>query len=540
MNTPSIGDSAYLTYQQLEHPAVLDGATYVEANHAMLDIVASCSYANKPWVVALFADGSKWAYYDGDLVGAFRNGVVLAGREDVDDVAHHVYDCLVAEDLLNVNVAAPATPIYNANARYIDLTPINENVGLAAEVSVERVTGSTAVIRHSVGSPTIEVTGALAIGEITITFGQPGSSIRSIKIQDVDETWVELLEPSVGFEWADGAGYEPIKTIPDLAAVLNEAFATCDNENFRNFMAVVAIPPGSNVARSIYIYAPADKSVDMNGHNITCQIEGPLIMGVALATAHYGSSSGYLVVNQVVVSGINLFAPIGEAVHRIAVTSSFGPSLAAILNAQPCPAQWDLTHDRTAYSAAELAQHDAFNSATLRVVYIPATETFYIGMSCPTTASTTPWVYDVGVQFICTEYSDAALCGYVTAIKDESTGAGEKQQLTLQLNTYVAHMTYQEGLYTAPFEIIATAAGGTAPYNYHWKVEWQNQPADILPCKLEVVPGATNKILIVPAQGFRVSVCSAGFTVTVTDFAGTSVTQWFWAYVKRTFARWNE
>jgi len=95
----TLASSDYLNYLRLQHPAVLgpsgdgsDGIPYDINYHEMSDVVASCSYQNKPWVVAKFSDGKSFAYY-GDppvLVGALRDGLVLNGLTSLLSIRQHI------------------------------------------------------------------------------------------------------------------------------------------------------------------------------------------------------------------------------------------------------------------------------------------------------------------------------------------------------------------------------------------------------------------------------------------------------------------
>lgn len=76
-------------YQQLKHPTLYNDTAenYVSGRHAMTAIVFSENFNGKAFAAAKFADGNTFLYYDGALVQQSANGLVLAGREDADDLS---------------------------------------------------------------------------------------------------------------------------------------------------------------------------------------------------------------------------------------------------------------------------------------------------------------------------------------------------------------------------------------------------------------------------------------------------------------------
>ena len=68
---------AGFSYQRLQHPAVLAGETYSAGSHAMTGVVWSEVYSGLAFVLAQFADGRTFAYFDGDLVEDYVAGLIL-------------------------------------------------------------------------------------------------------------------------------------------------------------------------------------------------------------------------------------------------------------------------------------------------------------------------------------------------------------------------------------------------------------------------------------------------------------------------------
>jgi hypothetical protein len=77
----SVTPGAYpspMVYQMLIHPAVLAGTGYAQGTHNMTAALHSALFGNFPFVIAKFADGGIYCYYNGVLVADYTSGVVLA------------------------------------------------------------------------------------------------------------------------------------------------------------------------------------------------------------------------------------------------------------------------------------------------------------------------------------------------------------------------------------------------------------------------------------------------------------------------------
>ena len=74
---PDDADGNAVTYQRLQHPAVLAGETYSAGSHAMTAVIHSEVYGGKAFVIAEYADGNRFGYYDGALVDDFTAGLIL-------------------------------------------------------------------------------------------------------------------------------------------------------------------------------------------------------------------------------------------------------------------------------------------------------------------------------------------------------------------------------------------------------------------------------------------------------------------------------
>lgn len=76
-------------YQQLKHPTLTNDTaiSYDNTKHRMTELVFADVYNGKTLVVASYADGNQFLFYDGTIVQQSANGMVMAGRTTVADLA---------------------------------------------------------------------------------------------------------------------------------------------------------------------------------------------------------------------------------------------------------------------------------------------------------------------------------------------------------------------------------------------------------------------------------------------------------------------
>lgn len=103
---PADADGNAVTYQRLQHPAVLAGETYSAGSHAMTAVIHSEVYGGKAFVIAEYADGNRFGYYDGTLVDDFTAGLILpylATQANNPKIAAHIEGLI--DDLANYSAA---------------------------------------------------------------------------------------------------------------------------------------------------------------------------------------------------------------------------------------------------------------------------------------------------------------------------------------------------------------------------------------------------------------------------------------------------
>lgn len=77
--------AAGLKYIRCQHP---DGTTDMEA------VLCSGTYGGKAWCAARFTDDLVFGFYDGGIISGFKNGLVLSGLTDTDDIATAIKEAM--------------------------------------------------------------------------------------------------------------------------------------------------------------------------------------------------------------------------------------------------------------------------------------------------------------------------------------------------------------------------------------------------------------------------------------------------------------
>lgn len=195
-----------VSYQQLTHPAA----------SAMAAVLWSTLFGNAAWVIASFADGSVYEYYNGVLIGDFRNG----GR--------------AIDFTSNATIAASLAAMVNADGTYTAA-----QIGATAQFNVTAAAGSNFTVADTLvtaaGTLTNQLTntaipgtaGAAAQGSFQIMAGAAAfaTAIIDTNGQPADGNTVTI----------NGVVYT-FKTVLGAAAgnVLIDTTATLTLQNFMN------------------------------------------------------------------------------------------------------------------------------------------------------------------------------------------------------------------------------------------------------------------------------------------------------------------
>jgi len=167
-----------VVYQQLQHP---DGTT------AMTGVVCSSTFGNAAAVLATFADGRTFLFYNGVLVRDYTAGLILptlAGN-----------NVAIAADLVSlVNATSGYTAVQRANPfdNSLDIfSAVNTTFSVATTVS--SAAGTITVTPINTGIP--GVAGVAATGGFTIVAGTTGS------VTQVNVNGTNLLSGGTAIPW---------------------------------------------------------------------------------------------------------------------------------------------------------------------------------------------------------------------------------------------------------------------------------------------------------------------------------------------------
>lgn len=304
-----------VSYQRLQHP---DGVT------AMNAVVWSTLFGNFAWVIASFADGSVYEYYNGVIIGDFRNG----GR--------------AIDFTSNVTIAASLAAMVNADGTYTAA-----QIGATNQFNVTAAAGSNFTVADTLVSAAGTLTsqlintaipgtaGAAAQGSFQIvagvpafatglidTNGQPADG-NTVTINGVVYTFKTVLGAAAGNVLIDttatltltnlmnciiggpGAGTKYVNT-----AVHPNASVTC---------AAPVVGSGSHVSVTVTAKASGtagNYNVSAVGANLTVP-----------ATLTGGNANGITQIT--VATGTNLLA---AAVDFVADVPTFAAAIAAAIN----------------------------------------------------------------------------------------------------------------------------------------------------------------------------------------------------------------
>lgn len=169
--TTPTGLPAFLTYQRLQHPAVLDGTSYDAAKHAMTAIVSATTFGGLAFVVATFADTHSYVYYNGTLIEDFIAGLILEYMDSLAKIANKF------ETLVNATGRYTAVQRANPNDDKVD---VYGPVSVLYDTVIVKVTAAGSLTSNFVseGNPAEAATQASARFEIVA--GIAGGEIGSV------------------------------------------------------------------------------------------------------------------------------------------------------------------------------------------------------------------------------------------------------------------------------------------------------------------------------------------------------------------------
>jgi hypothetical protein len=256
-----------VTYQRLIHP---DGPSF-----SMTKVVSFTSYAGKPFVIAEFNDGSRYCYYNGEVVPDSVNGIYRLSHGNVQGFLEHI------ESLLPDGYSA----VVNGSGMTI-VGPQGKNFTVTTTAS-GKFTASTPVTSQTAVKPIPEV---LSKGSFVISGGSsnPASlwkdgrnmdaascpGIRSIRVGASSVTATDGMD-LIGWSGTTGLKfntYAPTYTtgsnwgslLFNIAKAINDNTTAGLAHKYSAYSYLRAYNSG-NDTNSMYVYAPNDVGADANG-----------------------------------------------------------------------------------------------------------------------------------------------------------------------------------------------------------------------------------------------------------------------------------
>lgn len=259
-----------VTYQSLQHP---DNAG------AMVDIVDYTLYDGKIYVVADFADGTQWHFYDGSLVTDWGAGIVRPSMTTNDLIAEHLRLLVDASDSYSATRSGSSVLITGL-------------AGVDYSVAVESQDGggnnNQTILANELVASTPVVAGTQSVGEFAILIGEVGASnyVDQVRV-DVGGVFTDLITASV-----------PFNTTPELTAlsVVNAINAGTATHGYN----------ASTKYGKVFIGAPVSLGASANGRIVEVVAKGAICVANGKFQITGGPAGAGNEVTSVAVNGLTV------------------------------------------------------------------------------------------------------------------------------------------------------------------------------------------------------------------------------------------
>lgn len=288
-----------VTYQQLQHPAVVDGASFNSGKHAMTSVVCSCCMSGNPWVVASFNDGGTFVYYNGSYIAAFRNGQVLFGWNTNQNICTQVRNYINSLGLTGWSVGAVTS---DGSGGYYFL--LSAPQGQAFTMNSSKVSASGVITPTLISNGYQGVTPIAATSTFSFTAGTQGQVTEVAYSSDAGVTWHNLLSSSINYQNSNTAALA-------LAVALNIATNATTNGIFTALASQnsVTIIDNTNGGSAINTYLLRVKTGLLSSFNDIC-----------VDNICFNFSGGWSTTNPDVVSNV-LYNTTGSTLQEILATN---------------------------------------------------------------------------------------------------------------------------------------------------------------------------------------------------------------------------
>ena len=262
-----------VTYQRLQHP---DGGI------ALTDIAAVTLFDGLPYVVADFADGSQWHYYNGDLVTDWGAGIARANMTGNSGVAEHLRALIDAnQNYVATRSGSQITVVGIPGVEYdVSTSTLNRDGGV----------NDQSLTVTELEAPITPVTAVNAMGQFAILEGSVGAAnfIQNVRV-DVGGSLTDLISSTVPFNGS------PEQTAADVVTEINNGTPT------HGYAA-------SSKYGRVFIYAPASTGVGANGRAVEVIAKGNVILYEGRFAITGGTSGGGNHIDMVRVNGANIMS----------------------------------------------------------------------------------------------------------------------------------------------------------------------------------------------------------------------------------------
>lgn len=202
-----------VAYQRLQHPS--------DVTKSMTAVLCSCSFGGKAWVVAQFSNGDVFIYYNGAVISATTNGLVLTGAATNLAVATQFYNYVNSAYYNSLGLFASA-PVLIGTSYYVDIysTPgVSFSLVPSIVTSAAGTIGTLLISSQSQGTAFSQANFAFAV-----YMGKTGTISSVLVSTDNGATYgVSLLGAAVGWAPSDTTGYA---TALNIAATVSSSLTS--------------------------------------------------------------------------------------------------------------------------------------------------------------------------------------------------------------------------------------------------------------------------------------------------------------------------
>lgn len=199
-----------VSYVRIQHPS--------DVTQVMTAVLCSCSFGGKSWTVARFANGDTFIYYNGTVIPACINGLVLTSAATNLAIATQLYTFLNTTYFTSLGIKASA-PVLNGTSYYVDIysTPgVSFALTSTIVLSATGTIGTLLISNQSQGTAFSQANFAFAV-----YMGQTGSLTQVLVSTDAGLTYgVSLLGAPIVWAPLDTNGFS---TALNIAATISSS-----------------------------------------------------------------------------------------------------------------------------------------------------------------------------------------------------------------------------------------------------------------------------------------------------------------------------